>query len=143
MINAVPTASAIFGTGLVYRQHESLQDLISDNGKLTREKASTPPKTIEELANRFRDKTSADYVLATSPSEIVSAKEPNRPVQKLVICCGDKRSLIKREFVIAREQDDFLTFVSIVALDMLRRFLNNLPFDNPYYFDELTRSQLK
>lgn len=143
ILNEVPSASAVFSAGIVYRNQETLKHLIPEYGSAAQAEGFMSPKTIEELATRVRTRLGADCVLLTGPSEIITLPDMRRPAQKLMICCQDKQNSIQREFVIARDQEDFVIFVSIVALDMLRRFLSKLPNNAPYYFDELTRSQLK
>ncbi len=144
MLNSVSEKSEYIRSGHFYQNIEEMEKWLDSQSQIEMISSKHLDVVVHEnIATRFLEKSGTDFVLATSQAEDVLNEQTDFSGKKLIITCGSKDSLVSREYVIAREYEDFLVFVSIAALDLLRRYLLNYPIDNPYYFDELTRNQLK
>lgn len=143
LLNSVAEDTSMLKNSFFYNNPMELKDILELDECLMVPKQSFSIEQHEILAASYLAKTGTDYVLATSPIEPVEEETAESQGKKLIVTCGTSKNLISREYLIARDYEEFLVFTGIAALDLLRRHLRNFTYDIPYYFDELTRSRLK
>lgn len=143
LLNSVEENTDILKNSFFYGKPTELKDILEIDDILPVLGQSVSLEQHEGLAAAFLEKTGTDYVLATSPIERVEKETAGNPGKKLIVTCGTANKLVSREYLIARDYEEFLVYTGIAALDLLRRHIQNFTYDIPYYFDELTRSRLK
>lgn len=145
MLHGAESADQLLLTSLVFNQRQSIDRYLAEYAESDEDELQRIPLDALNrlLLKKLLKQTGAGMGLVTSPAEPIVSANTSFPSKRLVVSCGSPDNQISREYVIARERDDFRTFVSIAALDLLRRYLRDYPIDNPYYFDEKTRHLLR
>ncbi|MBU2515615.1 CinA family protein [bacterium] len=133
-MDSVPESQAVLKFGLQANSEEILDAFLN----LFKNEYHTNPSELKGIFHSAIEDLSNTCFLA------VSSCSDSKDLSKTVtIHWGEKGCLESRNIVIKRDRDTMQQCVSVVALDMLRRYLQDLPKDNPYYFDELTRKELR
>ncbi len=133
-LDSVPEAHGILELGL----QANSEELVNEWLKLSKGDCRTGNHPINAVlgSNSFNLKNT--YILAVTST--ANSQDSSKTIK---IHWGEMGCLENRILVIDRDRDTLQHYVSVVALDMLRRYLLNLPTDNPFYFDELTKKELR
>ena len=143
LLNSVREETGMLKSCLFYNNPAELADILGKEAELPALGHTMSVEQHEALVESYLKKTGTDYVLATSPIETVDGAIAGNPGKKLIVTCGTSKKLVSREYLIARDYEEFLVYTGIASLDLLRRYIQNFTSDIPYYFDELTRGRLK
>lgn len=117
--------------------------IISDTGVATG--ALFPEEKGEQAFAGRLDSEPAKKVLSGIPDEMsgdyyLITKGTGQGATTLV--WGTSGELFYRQLVIRRDTDLYRHLVCETGLDLLRRYLLNLPSDSAYYYDEISRQRL-
>lgn len=134
LISDVSGAQDVFEYGWLVNSGEAAIEFLE---KIAEGKPTGLFSSGSDNAMASRILNQSDLLLITDDFDL------QRSCHIVTIHWGEIDRLQSRKLEIKRDRETLQRCVSIVALDMLRRYLLNLPKDNPYYFDELTRQALR
>ena len=126
-IDDIPESSAVLRAGLQISDPKLFELLMEDliNG--------TASKLTQLVGSDIAEEQNRLCFLLVSP----------HVDGNITVFWGNNHEKRKRDFLIRRDRETVQRCVSIASIDMLRRFLLDLDYSNPYYFDELTRKALR
>ena len=141
-LTAIPGASQILEAGLITYSNRSKTDLLNIPSDLIENEGAVSQAVAEKMVEGTLAVTGSDYSISITGIAGPSGGTDDKPVGTVFIGWGDKNAVFSRKLLIRRERLIFQLIVSSVALDLLRRYILDLPMDIPYFFDDYTRAEL-
>ena len=143
MLTSLAGASEVFNAGVVSYAYEAKEDFLGvRHESLVTHGAVSEAVALEMLRGVIKNGRS-DLGIAITGIAGPTGGLPNKPVGTVFVALGNQERQFCRRLVVVRERALFQRFVALAALDLLRRFLLDLDLETPYYFDDLTKSQVK
>lgn len=131
----VPGASDVFHAGFVTYSNESKVNLIDVTPDVLEEHGAVSKPVVEEMVQGALKKSGTDYAIAVSGIAGPGGGTKEKPTGTVYIGWGSPEKIQVRRLLIPQERTMFQNIVCATALDLLRRFIHELPVDCPYFFD--------
>ncbi len=141
-ITSVAGASDVLEAGFVTYSYQSKTKLLGVPADLLADSGAVCKEVVLAMAQGALTQSSAHWALAVSGIAGPGGGTPEKPIGTVFIAWGNKEKIITRKLWIRRERTQFQHYTAMAALDLLRRQLQGLPTDKPYYFDSLTNHLL-
>ncbi len=142
-ITAVPGASDVFEAGIVTYSNRSKNRLLGVSKKDLETFGAVSREIAISMVEGALEKTGADVAVAVTGIAGPTGGSPEKPVGTVYIGWGKPGDIHIRLMQVKRERAVFQQLVSSAVMDILRRYLQGLKTDSIYYFDEISREQLR
>ncbi|MBU3914644.1 CinA family protein [bacterium] len=143
MVTSVPLGGEILKSGLIADIKNCQSDWLFVPEKKNKKVDGINKEQTEDLGRAMLEKTGADYVLIVIGNGYAKESRNKDSAGTVLISVGNKARINTNEFHIRQEKPIFDNYVSVVALDQLRRFFLEMPMDAFYYFDDISRAKLE
>ncbi|MBI1184810.1 competence/damage-inducible protein A [bacterium] len=123
LLTQTPGSSTYFEGALVTYSYGLKEKLLQVNHEVLNNFGAVSEETILEMTRGGLQQLGVDYIMATSGIAGPGGGMPNKPVGTVWIAVGDKNKIISRKYQFGGDRTRNIELTSIMALDMLRRFI--------------------
>lgn len=131
-LSSVPGGSEVLKGGIVSDAGPAAENLIPEEKGDQASTGNLAPAVTERILAGMPADLSADYYLFTKATKQGTT----------TLMWGTSSKLFYRHLKIRRDPDVYRHLVCETGLDLLRRYILDLPFDSAYYYDDISRQQL-
>lgn len=133
MITREPGSSAVFNAGFVSYANQAKTQLLGVDPVVLAQQGAVSEAVVKQMLLGALDRAHADVGVAVSGIAGPEGGTPDKPVGTVWLAWGSLSEVRTRCVVIPGTRDFIQTLVAAAGLDLVRRFLLDLPAE-PHYF---------
>ncbi|GLR18543.1 CinA family nicotinamide mononucleotide deamidase-related protein [Portibacter lacus] len=123
MITSIAGSSAYYKGSIVSYANEIKTDLLGVQSKTLEDHGAVSKETVTEMVQGALRKLDVDVAIATSGIAGPGGGTPEKPVGTIWIAVGSADKVITHKLNLTKNRNKNITYTSIAALNMLRKFL--------------------
>ncbi|WDE10687.1 CinA family nicotinamide mononucleotide deamidase-related protein [Thalassomonas haliotis] len=124
LLTQIPGSSRGFEAGFVTYSNEMKSQMLAVNPQILSNHGAVSRKTVLAMAKGALDKSGADYAIAVSGVAGPGGGSKEKPVGTVWLAWGNRTNLQCHCFLIPGTRLAFQRYVAAIALDLIRRSLN-------------------
>jgi len=129
LITQTPGSSAYYEGSLVTYSYGLKEKLLGVQRSTLETYGAVSEETILEMAKGGLKELKTSYILATSGIAGPGGGMSNKPVGTVWIAVGSNEKIVAKKFQFGSDRTRNIHLSGIMALDMLRRFIQNMPIE--------------